>query len=718
MKTLENLDILSADKALVDPRNDRLGYALLAEHLADSICKMSPPEGLVIAIYGPWGSGKTTLLNFIEHDLRQKPEDARPIIVNFNPWWFSGYEDLTRRFFDQLQAVLNRKEYKNEKVRKQIADFAEAVSEIPIPHFEKAKAVVWLAKPRQRDAPELKKNLTRVLKEQKKRILIIIDDIDRLIAEEIRQLFRVIKAVADFPNTVYLLAFDKEIVIKALEEKTQNIPGEAYLEKIVQVPFELPLPDEISLRQLFFERLSSILTSPPSELFDQTDWSNAYWKGIRHFIATPRDIARLTNTLSVTYPIVRGEVNVVDFVAIETLRVFCPPIYDTIRKNPALFADDPDTTLMNGSKIERPQTYYDSLIDQVQEEYNNAVKQLLMYLFPRLRTVWGGPSYSASYLPKWRKQLRVCSLAVFPIYFRLTVPKGDISNAEMRALLTVAANAEAFGARLVELAEQRRPDGTTRVRAFLERLEDYIEQDISENDISPIVQALFNVGDKLLKDEPRWIFDLDNDILVLRIIVWLLRRLDESARFEVLKKSILEGQSISTIVYSIEYLGREHGKYEAERVTPEEERLVSSEHLDELEEFAFEKLQDIVQHDSLLETPKLPAILYWWRDRAGEEEVRQWVRKAVEGDEGLAAFLERFLQRGRIQSSNDVVAKAYYRLDPQQLKPFIEPSQIIDRVRNLAQNRSLSEDQRIAVEQFIQGYETRQQGKNSDNPLT
>jgi predicted KAP-like P-loop ATPase len=713
VKTLEDLDILSADRPLVDPRNDSLGYASLAEHLADSICKMSPPEGLVIAIYGPWGSGKTTLLNFVVHYLHQKPEDTRPIVVRFNPWWFSGYEDLTRRFFDQLQAVLNRKEYENEKVRKRIADFAEAISEIP--YLEAAKLVA-MTKPGQRDATELKDKLTNVLKEQKKRILIIIDDIDRLIAEEIRQLFRVIKAVADFPNTVYLLAFDKKVVRKALN--TQNISGEAYLNKIVQVPFELPLPDEISLRQLFFERLSSILTSPPSELFDQTDWGNAYWKGIRHFIATPRDVARLTNALSVTYPVVRGEVNVVDFVVIETLRVFYPPIYDTIRRNPALFADDPNATVMNGSKIERPQTFYDSLIDQVQEEHKNAVKQLLMYLFPRLRAVWGGPYYSASYLPKWRKQLRVCSLTIFPIYFRLTTPKGDISNAEMRALLSVAANAEAFGARLVELAEQRRPNGTTRVRAFLERLVDYIEQEIPVDDISSVVQALFNVGDRLLKDEPRGPFDLENDTLVLPVIVWLLRRLGEPARFDVLKKSILEGQSISTIVHSIEYLGQEHGKYEAKQVTPEEERLVSSEHLEELEEFAFEKLQDTVQHDSLLEALRLPAILYWWRDRAGEEEVRQWVQKAVEGDEGLAAFLERFLQRGRIGSLSDAVAKIYYKLDLQQLELFIEPSQIIDRVSSLAQSKSLSEDQRVAVEQFIQGYETRQQGKNSDNLLT
>jgi predicted KAP-like P-loop ATPase len=91
---------------LIDPNDDRLGYAPFAKNLANSICQMSPPDGFVMAVYGPWGSGKSTLLNFIVHYLEQKPESEQPIIVPFNPWWFSGQEDLTKRFFGQLQAVL------------------------------------------------------------------------------------------------------------------------------------------------------------------------------------------------------------------------------------------------------------------------------------------------------------------------------------------------------------------------------------------------------------------------------------------------------------------------------------------------------------------------------------------------------------------------------------------------------------------------------------
>lgn len=127
----ESDSVLSADKPLDDPKDDRLGYAPFAEHLAESIYRMAPPEGLVVAIYGPWGSGKTTLLNFVVHYLQQKPESERPIIVQFNPWWFSGHEDLTRYFFDRLQVVLSKV---TEKLRKKVAVFAKLISEASIPY--------------------------------------------------------------------------------------------------------------------------------------------------------------------------------------------------------------------------------------------------------------------------------------------------------------------------------------------------------------------------------------------------------------------------------------------------------------------------------------------------------------------------------------------------------------------------------------------------------
>jgi predicted KAP-like P-loop ATPase len=637
-KGTEILNVLSADNPLTDPNHDALGYAPFARHLADSIGKMSPPDGFVMAVYGAWGSGKSTLLNFIVYYLthtpegEQKAEGEQPIIVPFNPWWFSGQEDLAKRFFDQLQASLSKRlKSVGKRLIKQIDSLADRVSTIPDLRTKGFAAVVKTFIP-PKDVYKLKNEVEEILRNQQKRIVVVIDDIDRLTAEEIRQLFRVIKAVANFPNVIYLLLFDKEVVVKALSE-AQGIPGEAYLEKIVQVPFDLPLPDKTSLSKLLDEQLGKILTGTPEELFDESYFSKLYFAGIDYFITTPRDIVRLTNTLRVTYPAVKGEVNAADFIAIEALRVFSPLVYDIVRKNSAAFTGRVDTAeSFMLSMEENFKTFHNSWLSQVQEKDRAAIRLLITRLFPRLRGVFGKDIdyYSVTQEPgQQRKQFRVSSAEIFNAYFRLTMPEGGISYAEMKAMLALAKDSRQFATKLVDLANQTRPDGTTRVREFIERIRDYAKEEIPLDCIPSILQALFEVGDQLwrLEDEQRAFFNISNEVQIEWLIGQLLKRLDKPAVFQILKEVISNGRAIATIVEQVLSFRPEHGRYGADRSKPEEERLINPQQLQELEELALGKVREAAQKDYLLQVPKLLPILYFWKDLAGEEEVMKWVKK-------------------------------------------------------------------------------------------
>src|SRR5262249_37083341 len=124
---------ISADSPLIDPAKDLLGHAPFAKALATSISRVSPAEGLVTALHGPWGSGKTTILNFVEQYLKQEAEETRPIIVKFAPWWFSGQHDLTERFLDQLAGYLKEDGRVSDETLKRITEFTDAVAELPIP---------------------------------------------------------------------------------------------------------------------------------------------------------------------------------------------------------------------------------------------------------------------------------------------------------------------------------------------------------------------------------------------------------------------------------------------------------------------------------------------------------------------------------------------------------------------------------------------------------
>lgn len=335
---------LSADRPSTDPKDDLFGHAPFAKSLADSICRYPGSDGLVLALYGPWGSGKSTVLGYVSHYLEQHPEGSRPVVVTFNPWWFSGQENLARAFLGQLQAVLPTKSEKFKKLGDLLGDFAEGIGGlIDLSGMtggaagKLGKLIGMVTKRKPKDVPALKSEIGKILKEAGKRILVVIDDIDRLTPEETRQLFTVIKALADFPNVVYLLAFDRDVAAQAIEQQS-GLPGERYLEKIIQVPFELPPVDRVALRAALFRRLDHVLGGTSDELFDQSYWTNVFHDGIDPLIQVPRDVVRFTNTLSVTYPAVRGEVNPVDFIALEAVRVFLPDLYDVVRTNPERFS--------------------------------------------------------------------------------------------------------------------------------------------------------------------------------------------------------------------------------------------------------------------------------------------------------------------------------------------------------------------------------------------
>ena len=65
-----------------------------------------------------------------------------------------------------------------------------------------------------------KRFMTHLKKISDLRVLVVMDDLDRIQPNEMREMFRLVKGVADFPNTIYLLSFDREVVIDAIADKS------------------------------------------------------------------------------------------------------------------------------------------------------------------------------------------------------------------------------------------------------------------------------------------------------------------------------------------------------------------------------------------------------------------------------------------------------------------------------------------------------------------
>jgi predicted KAP-like P-loop ATPase len=118
---------LSSDRPKTNPKEDLFGHAPFAEQLADAVKRQNGEDGLVLALYGPWGSGKSTVLGYVRHFLSSEQASGKLVLVEFNPWWFAGREDLAQAFLRQLQAVLPRSSEGLRKLAEQIGDFSESV---------------------------------------------------------------------------------------------------------------------------------------------------------------------------------------------------------------------------------------------------------------------------------------------------------------------------------------------------------------------------------------------------------------------------------------------------------------------------------------------------------------------------------------------------------------------------------------------------------------
>ncbi|MEI7673389.1 MAG: P-loop NTPase fold protein, partial [Deltaproteobacteria bacterium] len=524
--------------------------------------------------------------------------------------------------------------------------------------------------------------------------------------EETRQLFTVVKALADFPNVVYLMAFDREVAAQAIGNQG-GLPGDRYLEKIIQVPFELPPVDRVALRAALLNRLDEVLVGTPDYLFDKAYWTNVFFDGIDALIQVPRDIVRFSNTLAITYPTVIGEVNPVDFVAIEALRVFLPDLYDTIRTHHDRFAGHSSDD-HHGNDRQTRQAFHDTWAEEIPEVWRSGIRALLGRLFPKIQKV----GYGADWLERWRKDLRVCHPEVFPIYFRLSLPIGAVSHQEMKEFIGLLAQPVLFKELLSQSKTEKRPDGLSKARVLLERLMDHVEADIPEVQISTMCEALLDVGDNLLDPaDERGMFDFGTVSRIARPVYNILKRVDADKRVDVLEVAIRFGRSIAVQRYLISYLETELSKSSEANGTA----LLDETAIARIKTVWLEKVRDFSQEAHFLNNPELPRVLAAWRHWGCDSEVRKWCDEITRTDEGLIELLSRYQRQTKSQTFGDWAIRHQPRLNPSWLEPYIDTVGCAQRLREREQTEGISEPACEAVSQYLKEFEILQSGRNPDD---
>ena len=373
----------------------------------------------------------------------QASSTEKTVIVHFEPWHFSDSKQLLNQFIIRLANEFSSKKDKAmHKIGKALESYSGAFSLaelIPVAGGPIAslgeKVVSKLGKSMQKeltdkDVLRQKTEVIKLLGAQKTKILIVIDDIDRLNNDQIRQVFQLVSAVAKFPNTAYLLIFDKDIVVKALN-RVQEGSGEDYLHKIVQMPIQIPEIKESELHKTLFSNLDKIIEEF-SVVFHPERWKDIFIPCVSPFISNLRDVNRLLNSIKFKLTTISTEIEFCDMVAISAIEIGAPKVFDWIKLNKNLLVGDLDINSVGTYKrtqsewLEIYTQLFTTLIDnrvQVKgyaKDRTETVLNALAYLFPPFGSKIGkcGASLSAETA---RKNCCICNTDKFNRYFDLDI---------------------------------------------------------------------------------------------------------------------------------------------------------------------------------------------------------------------------------------------------------------------------------------------------------
>lgn len=676
---------------------DILGRLEYSKYLGDAILKYNGNDCLVMGLIGKWGQGKTSIINMASAHIKKesKNSDYMPIIINFNPWIFSSQNQLIKKFFDELSSAISNYTVKN-KLKTYVNKIIPPIMGLAsILDPQRTQALIKNSEyfdfqSEEETLEDLKEEINNLLlKKVKQKIIVIIDDIDRLSPSEIRLIFKLVKLIADFPNTIYLLSFDREVVVDALKGENE-ISGEKYLKKIVQIPFEVPDIYRSDIENYLFEQIDPLFQL--NTLY-RDKWFNYYNLALKHFFNNLRDVKLFLNAIKLNYEVINDEVNPHDFLAITAIQIFNNELYHNIRNNKDLFTG----IFKDKSDVERlhAETLYNSLFSLVPDNISSSMDNLLKQMFPKISNITSR-DYVEGSLNLCKKNLSICSPDIFDICFKLSIPKGEFTAREVNYIISNAKNVNLFSGIIEDL------NNNNRTTSFLRKFEDLLNN-IDKENIENVIIVLMDQGDNLFDEEVE-LSDIYTQMRIHNIINQLLWRFDNyDSRFEILETAIKKAQN--SLLTAVKQVGEEgnYGRYGLEQ--PKVER-VSSEQLKQLEQLVCEKIDQWVVDGRLQKHHNIIQILDYW-NKWEPLKSSLFIEQMIKTDEGLINFIKAFKEKSTKFSNDSKISEQLSTINFNSIGKFVNLDNIYPRINEINSSSDFEQfdvNSRKSIELFLNRY--------------
>lgn len=459
------------DEPITDKSEDEYQRAEFTQSLADALLGNTEPHGLIIGIHGPWGSGKTSLKNMLINDLRASEDTKGSYIIEFEPWMYSGSGQIVSLLFKQIAQTLSEKTnflYRTLLRLSTVSNFWSpivlALFNALLPGFSYTVNLIasffdnignYLNPGNEnlKILAEQREKLKDNLNSSKIKIIVFIDDLDRLADSEIAEMLRAVKAVGDLPYVTYVLLYDRDVVTKSLDKTCHN-KGDEYLEKIIQVPIGLPEPSKEVVGRMLTSEIESIIRSERHEptALSSSDLISSSFADIKQsciapFVNNIRDVIRLTNEFKIRYQVLKDDIEPGDLLGITSLEVFRPSLYKWIIKHKNLICSHYRSSTLasppsKGTSIEDLSDKVQELLETLESNDRETGKQdsaAIEALFPFAKTAAsrsnGQKNVSLSYLDPRGADRHIFRPEHFDAYFRLSIEQDILHENEYKKFL-------------------------------------------------------------------------------------------------------------------------------------------------------------------------------------------------------------------------------------------------------------------------------------------
>ena len=648
-----------SDAPITSKNEDTLDRDKFAKNLANAIQSVSADESLSLGLIGKWGTGKSSIINLTKNHF----DDDNLIVIEFNPWHFSTQNNLYQQFFNLISSEIEKREFGDKLwIKKKFAQIKQQYDKLPKVTRENKKITQYV-KEKFYSLHELRNsdvinayynqiksnslvnfnapgigysyNFDDSLKEYNSvsylktkceeyfqdlgyKFLIIIDDIDRMNSVEIEQIFILVKSLANFPNFIYLLSFDKEVVVNSLNNVPKDFRND-FIEKIIQIPIVVPEISDYSLNNYIQHEIKELYYEYLKDNFRGEDEFKKVSHIIGYFIKNIRDLKRYMNAIEF-YSTFMCELNINDMFILIAIHTFEYEIYLKIKDELKVFILDKFLYFQDETEIKNRLTKFldDSYL--LLKKINSAeLNSALGTLFPilnaenlKLKRITLGSDIE-------EKECRISSSFHFNKYFTLTVENNEISSVEMDKFLKLDNTDEIFDI-LLEYYE------IGHFKSFISSFSQFYDR-IPDENAKDYIYALMKFGDK---------FSTDNDLTNYwdRICICLFKKINSNHEsFRIIKNGISDENIflITRFTYLLSYYYRHCGDYSGE--LPEEYAILDDNDLFELEKLVLEKLRELISNKELLAHENLGSILYLWCLLENEESFMEYLENNIQNDE-------------------------------------------------------------------------------------